>query len=74
MRYLFDLEGLTQTLSEEVPHVRFLIVEPGAFRTGLFGKDAAYLSSASGSATFRTNSPSGRNLGAIRRSTSKPCP
>ena len=35
----------TQTLSEEVPHVRFLIVEPGAFRTGLFGKDAAYLSS-----------------------------
>ena len=41
----FALEGLTQTLSEEVPHVRFLIVEPGAFRTGLFGKDAAYLSS-----------------------------
>jgi NAD(P)-dependent dehydrogenase (short-subunit alcohol dehydrogenase family) len=36
----FALEGLTQTLSEEVPHVRFLIVEPGAFRTGLFGKDA----------------------------------
>lgn len=41
----FALEGLTQTLSEEVPQVRFLIVEPGAFRTGLFGKDAAYLSS-----------------------------
>lgn len=34
-----------RTLSEEVPQVRFLIVEPGAFRTGLFGKDAAYLSS-----------------------------
>ena len=78
-----------QTLSEEVPQVRFLIVEPGAFRTGLFGKDAAYLvlggdamssagmpstGSVSGSATFRTNSPSGRNSGATRRSTSKPCP
>lgn len=41
----FALEGLTQTLSQEVPGVRFLIVEPGAFRTGLFGKDAAYISS-----------------------------
>lgn len=41
----FALEGLTQTLSQEVPSVRFLIVEPGAFRTGLFGKDAAYFSS-----------------------------
>jgi NAD(P)-dependent dehydrogenase (short-subunit alcohol dehydrogenase family) len=40
----FALEGLTQTLSEEVPGVYFLIVEPGAFRTGLFGKDAAYFS------------------------------
>lgn len=40
----FALEGLTQTLSQEVPSVHFLIVEPGAFRTGLFGKDAAYLS------------------------------
>lgn len=40
----FALEGLTQTLSEEVPGVHFLIVEPGAFRTGLFGKDAAYFS------------------------------
>jgi len=40
----FAIEGLTQTLSEEVPGVRFLIVEPGAFRTGLFGKDAAYFS------------------------------
>jgi NAD(P)-dependent dehydrogenase (short-subunit alcohol dehydrogenase family) len=41
----FAIEGLTQTLSEEVPNVHFLIVEPGAFRTGLFGKDAAYFSS-----------------------------
>lgn len=41
----FALEGLTQTLSQEVsPNIRFLIVEPGAFRTGLFGKDAAYFS------------------------------
>jgi NAD(P)-dependent dehydrogenase (short-subunit alcohol dehydrogenase family) len=41
----FALEGLTQTLSQEVPSVHFLIVEPGAFRTGLFGQDAAYFSS-----------------------------
>src|ERR1700691_3739223 len=41
----FALEGLTQTLSQEVPGVHFLIVEPGAFRTGLFSKEAAYLSS-----------------------------
>jgi NAD(P)-dependent dehydrogenase (short-subunit alcohol dehydrogenase family) len=41
----FALEGLTQALSQEVPGVHFLIVEPGAFRTGLFGKDAAYFSS-----------------------------
>ena len=41
----FALEGLTQTLSQEVRSVRFLIVEPGAFRTGLFGKGAAYFSS-----------------------------
>jgi NAD(P)-dependent dehydrogenase (short-subunit alcohol dehydrogenase family) len=41
----FALEGLTQTLSQEVPNIHFLIVEPGAFRTGLFGKDAAYFSS-----------------------------
>jgi NAD(P)-dependent dehydrogenase (short-subunit alcohol dehydrogenase family) len=40
----FALEGLTQTLSQEVPSVHFLIVEPGAFRTGLFGQDAAYFS------------------------------
>ena len=41
----FAIEGLTQTLSQEVPDIHFLIVEPGAFRTGLFGKDSAYLSS-----------------------------
>jgi NAD(P)-dependent dehydrogenase (short-subunit alcohol dehydrogenase family) len=41
----FALEGLTQALSQEVdPGVRFLIVEPGAFRTGLFNPGAAYLS------------------------------
>jgi NAD(P)-dependent dehydrogenase (short-subunit alcohol dehydrogenase family) len=41
----FALEGLTQTLAQEVDFgVRFLIVEPGAFRTGLFDRDAAYLS------------------------------
>lgn len=42
----FALEGLTETLAEEVDFgVRFLIVEPGAFRTGLFNPGAAYLSS-----------------------------
>jgi NAD(P)-dependent dehydrogenase (short-subunit alcohol dehydrogenase family) len=41
----FALEGLTQTLRQEVDFgVRFLIVEPGAFRTGLFNPGAAYLS------------------------------
>jgi NAD(P)-dependent dehydrogenase (short-subunit alcohol dehydrogenase family) len=41
----FALEGLTETLAQEVAFgVRFLIVEPGAFRTGLFDRDAAYLS------------------------------
>jgi NAD(P)-dependent dehydrogenase (short-subunit alcohol dehydrogenase family) len=41
----FALEGLTQALRDEVDFgVRFLIVEPGAFRTGLFGRGAAYLS------------------------------
>src|SRR5436190_11084542 len=41
----FALEGLTETLAQEVDFgVRFLIVEPGAFRTGLFNRDAAYLS------------------------------
>jgi NAD(P)-dependent dehydrogenase (short-subunit alcohol dehydrogenase family) len=41
----FALEGLTETLSQEVGFgVRFMIVEPGAFRTGLFNPDSAYLS------------------------------
>lgn len=41
----FALEGLTETLALEVDFgVRFLIVEPGAFRTNLFGANAAYLS------------------------------
>jgi NAD(P)-dependent dehydrogenase (short-subunit alcohol dehydrogenase family) len=42
----FALEGLTQTLQEEVAPfgIHTLIVEPGAFRTGLFRADAAYLS------------------------------
>ena len=40
----FALEGLTQTLQEEVEAfgLRTLIVEPGAFRTGLFRRGAAY--------------------------------
>jgi NAD(P)-dependent dehydrogenase (short-subunit alcohol dehydrogenase family) len=42
----FALEGLSQTLQAEVEPfgIRVLIVEPGAFRTGLFRPDAAYLS------------------------------
>jgi NAD(P)-dependent dehydrogenase (short-subunit alcohol dehydrogenase family) len=41
----FALEGLTQSLVDEVDFgVRFLIVEPGAFRTGLFDQNSAYLS------------------------------
>ncbi len=41
----FALEGLTETLSQEVDFgVHFIIVEPGAFRTGLFNPDAAYQS------------------------------
>ena len=44
----FALEGLTQTLQEEVEAfgIRTLIVEPGAFRTGLFRPGAAYESAA----------------------------
>src|SRR3954467_14041733 len=44
----FALEGLTETLRDEVAGfgIRTLIVEPGAFRTGLFRPDAAYLSEA----------------------------
>ena len=42
----FALEGLTQALHDEVAvfGIRTLIVEPGAFRTGLFRADAAYQS------------------------------
>ena len=40
----FALEGLTETLSQEVGFARFLIVEPGAFRTELFARDAALFS------------------------------
>ena len=42
----FALEGLTETLQDEVRPfgIRTLIVEPGAFRTGLFRPSAAYLS------------------------------
>lgn len=44
----FALEGLTQALNDEVASfgIRALIVEPGAFRTGLFRPDAAYQSDA----------------------------
>jgi NAD(P)-dependent dehydrogenase (short-subunit alcohol dehydrogenase family) len=44
----FALEGLTETLRDEVAGfgIRTLIVEPGAFRTGLFRPDAAYASAA----------------------------
>jgi NAD(P)-dependent dehydrogenase (short-subunit alcohol dehydrogenase family) len=42
----FALEGLSETLQAEVEPfgIRVLIVEPGAFRTGLFRPEAAYLS------------------------------
>jgi NAD(P)-dependent dehydrogenase (short-subunit alcohol dehydrogenase family) len=44
----FALEGLTQALHDEIAPfgIRTLIVEPGAFRTGLFRPDAAYHSDA----------------------------
>jgi NAD(P)-dependent dehydrogenase (short-subunit alcohol dehydrogenase family) len=44
----FALEGLTQALQDEVAPfgIRTLIVEPGAFRTGLFRPGAAYQSAA----------------------------
>lgn len=39
----FAVEGLVETLSQEVDFgVRFIIVEPGAFRTNLFAPGAAY--------------------------------
>jgi NAD(P)-dependent dehydrogenase (short-subunit alcohol dehydrogenase family) len=42
----FALEGLTETLRDEVAPfgIHTLIVEPGAFRTGLFRSNAAYFS------------------------------
>jgi NAD(P)-dependent dehydrogenase (short-subunit alcohol dehydrogenase family) len=42
----FALEGLTETLRDEVAGfgIHTLIVEPGAFRTGLFRPGAAYMS------------------------------
>ena len=40
----FALEGLTESLSQEVEFAPFLIVEPGAFRTDLFARDAAVFS------------------------------
>jgi NAD(P)-dependent dehydrogenase (short-subunit alcohol dehydrogenase family) len=42
----FALEGLTETLRDEVAPfgIHTLIVEPGAFRTGLFRPGAAYQS------------------------------
>ncbi|MGN6170667.1 MAG: SDR family NAD(P)-dependent oxidoreductase [Solirubrobacteraceae bacterium] len=44
----FALEGITQALQDEVASfgIRTLIVEPGAFRTGLFRPGAAYESDA----------------------------
>jgi NAD(P)-dependent dehydrogenase (short-subunit alcohol dehydrogenase family) len=44
----FALEGLTETLRDEVTGfgIHTLIVEPGAFRTGLFRPGAAYMSAA----------------------------
>jgi NAD(P)-dependent dehydrogenase (short-subunit alcohol dehydrogenase family) len=44
----FALEGLTETLRDEVAPfgIHTMIVEPGAFRTGLFRSDAAYESAA----------------------------
>ncbi|WP_187776149.1 oxidoreductase [Antrihabitans cavernicola] len=42
----FALEGLSEALAEEVRPfgIRVLVVEPGAFRTNLFGAGAAYFS------------------------------
>ncbi|MGW0251182.1 oxidoreductase [Nocardia goodfellowii] len=42
----FALEGLSEALAEEVRPfgIKVLVVEPGAFRTGLFGPGAAYFS------------------------------
>lgn len=45
----FALEGLSEALLDEVADfgIKVLIVEPGAFRTNLFGKGAAYFSESS---------------------------
>jgi NAD(P)-dependent dehydrogenase (short-subunit alcohol dehydrogenase family) len=42
----FALEGLSEALADEVGEfgIRVLVVEPGSFRTNLFGKGAAYFS------------------------------
>ncbi|MFC9896036.1 oxidoreductase [Nocardia sp. NPDC127579] len=42
----FALEGLSEALADEVRPfgIKVLVVEPGAFRTGLFGPGAAYFS------------------------------
>ena len=42
MRAKFALEGLSETLADEVAPfgIKVLVVEPGAFRTGLFGSGA----------------------------------
>jgi NAD(P)-dependent dehydrogenase (short-subunit alcohol dehydrogenase family) len=48
VRPSFALEGLTETLRDEVAGfgIHTMIVEPGAFRTGLFRPGAAYESAA----------------------------
>ncbi|AVH21300.1 oxidoreductase [Nocardia cyriacigeorgica] len=42
----FALEGLSEALADEVKGfgIKVLVVEPGSFRTNLFGKNAAYFS------------------------------
>ncbi len=42
----FALDGLTETLVDEVPDVRFVIVEHSASRTNLFDSSAAVMSTA----------------------------
>ncbi|MGW0178211.1 oxidoreductase [Nocardia sp. NPDC003345] len=46
----FALEGYAEALADEVTPfgIRVLVVEPGAFRTGLFGPGAAYFSAETG--------------------------